>query len=69
MTKKQWNSLSDDSKERLITEVFNSSYLAAVSANRKVEDNPILETVLKCTKIKDDTAHINIKKHVRIYFK
>ena len=66
MTVKQWNSLSQESKEGLIFSVFGSQYLSLTRSNRNPEEDPIIKEVLKWTSINGDTAYINIHKEVRI---
>lgn len=65
MTVEEWNALSQDTKERLVTTVFNNQYLA-MRATKNPNDDPIIKEVLSVTSINGDVAYVNIHKKVKI---
>ena len=66
MTVEEWNSLSQDSKERLITAVFNNQYLS-MRASKDPNTDVLIQEVLSVTSIEGDVAFVNIHKKVRIH--
>ena len=66
MTVKQWNSLSPESKEKLITAVFNNQYLS-MRATRDPNTDVLIQEVLSVTSINGDTAYVNIHKKVKVH--
>ena len=66
MTTEQWNTLSLKTRERLIEEVFNSSYLSAIHAARKPDDDSIIKEVLSCSEMDGDKIYINIHNTVKV---
>lgn len=65
MTVEEWNALSQDTKERLVTTVFNNQYLA-MRATKDPNSDPIIKEVLDVTSINGDVAYVNIHKKVKI---
>lgn len=65
MTVEEWNALSQDTKERLITAVFNNQYLS-VRASRNPEEDILIKEVLSVTTLDGDTAYVNIHKKIKI---
>lgn len=65
MTVEEWNALSQDTKERLVTTVFNNQYLA-MRATKDPNSDPIIKEVLSVTSINGDVAYVNIHKKVKI---
>jgi len=65
MTVEEWNALSQDTKERLVTTVFNNQYLA-MRATKDPNSDPIIKEVLGVTSINGDVAYVNIHKKVKI---
>lgn len=65
MTVDQWNELSQDSKERLMTAVFNNQYLS-IRASRDPEKDALIKEVLDVTSLNGDTAYVNIHKKIRV---
>lgn len=65
MTVEEWNSLSQDAKERLITAVFNNQYLS-LRASRDPETDVLIKEVLEVTDLNGDVAYVNIHKKVKI---
>lgn len=66
MTVEQWNALSQDTKEKLITAVFNNQYLS-MRASRNPEEDALIKEVLSVTSINGDTAYVNIHKKIKIH--
>ena len=66
MTVEQWNALSQDSKEKLLTEVFNNQYLA-LRASRDPNTDTLIKKVLDATSLNGDIAYINIHKKIIIH--
>lgn len=66
MTVEEWNALSQDTKERLITAVFNNQYLS-MRASRNPEEDVLIKEVLSVTSINGDTAYVNIHKKIKIH--
>jgi len=66
MTVEEWNELSQDAKERLMTAVFNNQYLS-MRASRNPEEDVLIKEVLNVTSINGDTAYVNIHKKIKIY--
>ncbi len=66
MTIEQWNALSQDTKERLMTAVFNNQYLS-MRATRDPEKDVLIKEVLDVTSINGDTAYVNIHKKIKIH--
>ena len=65
MTAEEWNNLSQDTKEKLITAVFNKQYLS-MRATRDPETDTLIKEVLSVTSINGDVAYVNIHKKVKI---
>lgn len=61
----QWNELSQDVREKLISAVFNNPYLMT-HAERDPKTDPIIKEVLRVTLINGDTAYITINKKMKI---
>lgn len=66
MTVEQWNALSQDTKERLITAVFNNQYLS-IRASRNPEEDILIKEVLSVTTLDGNTAYVNIHKKIKIH--
>ena len=66
MTIEQWNKLSNGAKEKLISEVFNSVYLAATHFAQNPMEDAIIQEVLRVTVIVGEKAHIDIHKEIQI---
>jgi hypothetical protein len=66
MTVEQWNSLSPESKEKLITAVFNNQYLS-MRAARDPNTDVLIQEVLSVTSINGDPAYVNIHKKVKVH--
>ena len=66
MTVEEWNALSQDTKEKLITAVFNNQYLS-MRASRNPEEDVLIKEVLSVTSINGDTAYVNIHKKIKIH--
>ena len=66
MTVEQWNELSQDAKEKLITAVFNNQYLS-LRASRDPSTDVLIKEVLEVTSITGDVAYVNIHKKVKIH--
>lgn len=66
MTVEEWNALSQDTKERLITAVFNNQYLS-MRASRNPEEDVLIKEVLDVTSIEGDVAYVNIHKKIKIH--
>ena len=65
MTVEQWNELSQDSKEKLITAVFNNQYLA-MRASKDPNTDVLIQEVLSVTSLNGDVAYVNIHKKVKV---
>lgn len=65
MTIEQWNELSPDAKERLMTAVFNNQYLS-MRAARDPEKDVLIQEVLKVTSLNGNMAYVNIHKKIKI---
>lgn len=65
MTVEQWNALSQDTKEKLITAVFNNQYLSMM-ASRNPEEDVLIKEVLSVTTLDGNTAYVNIHKKIKI---
>ena len=65
MTVEQWNDLSQDAKERLITAVFNNQYLS-MRASRDPNEDVLIKEVLSVTSLNGDVAYVNIHKKVKV---
>lgn len=65
MTIEQWNELSSDAKERLMTAVFNNQYLS-MRATRDPEKDVLIQEVLKVTSLNGNMAYVNIHKKIKI---
>lgn len=65
MTVEEWNALSQDAKEKLITAVFNNQYLS-IRATRDPETDALIQEVLSVTSINGNIACVNIHKKVKI---
>lgn len=65
MTVEQWNALSQDSKEKLITAVFNNQYLS-MRASRDPNEDVLIKEVLSVTSLNGDVAYVNIHKKVKV---
>ena len=66
MTVEEWNALSQDTKEKLITAVFNNQYLS-MRAARDPNEDVLIKEVLNVTSINGDTAYVNIHKKIKIH--
>lgn len=66
MKVEEWNALSQDSKEKLITAVFNNQYLS-MRATRDPNTDVLIQEVLSVTSINGDTAYVNIHKKVKVH--
>ncbi len=66
MTVEEWNALSQDTKERLITAVFNNQYLS-MRASRNPEEDVLIKEVLSVTTLDGNTAYVNIHKKIKIH--
>lgn len=65
MTVEQWNNLSQDAKERLITAVFNNQYLS-MRASRDPNTDVLIKEVLDVTSINGNVVYVNIHKKVKL---
>jgi hypothetical protein len=65
MTVEEWNALSQDAKEKLVTTVFNNQYLS-MRASKNPETDVIIQEVLNVTSIEGNVAYVNIHKKVKI---
>lgn len=65
MTVEQWNELSQDAKERLMTAVFNNQYLS-MRASRNPEEDVLIKEVLNVTTLDGNTAYVNIHRKIKI---
>ena len=65
MTVEEWNALSQDSKEKLVTTVFNNQYLS-MRASKNPETDVIIQEVLNVTSLEGNVAYVNIHKKVKI---
>ena len=65
MTVEEWNALSQDAKEKLVTTVFNNQYLS-MRASKNPETDAIIQEVLNVTSIEGNVAYVNIHKKVKI---
>lgn len=65
MTIEQWNALSQDTKEKLITAVFNNQYLS-MRAARDPNTDVLIKEVLDVTSLEGDVAYVNIHKKIKI---
>lgn len=65
MTIEEWNALSQDSKEKLITAVFNNQYLS-MRASRDPNEDVLIKEVLEVTSLNGDIAYVNIHKKVKV---
>lgn len=65
MTVEEWNELSQDAKEKLVTTVFNNQYLS-MRASKNPETDVIIQEVLNVTSIEGNVAYVNIHKKVKI---
>jgi hypothetical protein len=65
MTVEEWNALSQDAKEKLVTTVFNNQYLS-MRASKNPETDVIIQEVLNVTYIEGNVAYVNIHKKVKI---
>lgn len=65
MTVEEWNALSQDSKEKLITAVFNNQYLS-MRASRDPNTDVLIKEVLDVTSLNGDVAYVNIHKKVKV---
>ena len=65
MTVEQWNNLSQDAKERLITAVFNNQYLS-MRASRDPNTDVLIKEVLDVTSLNGNVAYVNIHKKVKL---
>lgn len=66
MTVDEWNALSQDTKEKLITAVFNNQYLS-MRASRNPEEDVLIKEVLNVTTLDGNTAYVNIHKKIKIH--
>lgn len=66
MTVEQWNGLSQDAKERLMTAVFNNQYLS-MRALRNPEEDTLIKEVLNVTTLDGNTAYVNIHRKIKIH--
>lgn len=66
MTIEQWQNLSLENREKLISAVFNSSYLALTHAGLNPKEDSIINEVLRVTSINGDKAYINIHKEIKV---
>lgn len=66
MTVDEWNTLSQDTKEKLITAVFNNQYLS-MRASRNPEEDVLIKEVLNVTTLDGNTAYVNIHKKIKIH--
>lgn len=64
MTIDQWNNLSVDNRETLITAVLGSQFLALTRAERNPKEDPIIKEVLKWVSINGNVAYVNIHKTI-----
>ena len=65
MTVEEWEALSQESKEKLVTTVFNNQYLA-IRAMRDPHEDQIIKEVLEVTSLNGDVAYVNIHKKVKV---
>ena len=65
MTVEEWEALSQESKEKLVTTVFNNQYLA-IRATRNPREDQIIKEVLEVTSLNGDVAYVNIHKKVKV---
>ena len=65
MTVEEWETLSPESKEKLVTTVFNNQYLA-IRATRNPHEDQIIKEVLEVTSLNGNVAYVNIHKKVKI---
>lgn len=65
MSIEEWNELSQDTKERLITAVFNNQYLS-MRATRDPETDVLIQEVLNVTSVEGDVAYVNIHKKIKL---
>lgn len=65
MTVEEWNALSQDAKEKLVTTVFNNQYLS-MRASKNPETDVIIQEVLNVTSLEGNVAYVNIHKKVKI---
>ena len=65
MTVEEWEALSPESKEKLVTTVFNNQYLA-IRAMRDPHEDQIIKEVLEVTSLNGDVAYVNIHKKVKV---
>ena len=66
ITIEQWHSFSDDTKMKLISEVFNSSYLALTHfAKNPLEDTVVL-VAMRVSTLVGNVIHIDIHKEIQI---
>lgn len=65
MSIEEWNGLSQDTKERLITAVFNNQYLS-MRATRDPETDVLIQEVLNVTSVEGDVAYVNIHKKIKL---
>lgn len=66
MTIEEWNGLTQEAKEKLITAVFNNQYLS-LRASRDPNTDVLIQEVLNVTSINGDVAYVNIHKKVKIH--
>lgn len=66
MTVEQWNSLSTNSREELIEAVFGNQYTAYTHAQLNPAEDSVIQEVLRLTVLKEDIAHIDIHKEIRV---
>lgn len=66
MSIEQWNSLDKDTKEKVISEVFWSTYIAVTHADKNPKMDTIIQEALRVTTIVGEYIHIDVHKEIKI---
>ena len=66
MTIEQWKSLNEDTKMRLLSDVFNSTYLAFTHFDKEPIEDPTILEALRVSTLSDTRISIDIHKEIKL---